>query len=85
MQFEGKLIIQIQENAEKPHFGPDLGRLGPNSGCHFFFSSSKIWLRQSLDDMVSYHHEQYRKKLMIQSSENLVTGGQTGRRTRVIS
>ena len=29
IQFRGKLIIQTQENAEKPHFGPDLGRLGP--------------------------------------------------------
>ena len=27
--------------------------------------------------MVSYHHVQYQKKLMIQSSENLVTDGQT--------
>ena len=28
----------------------------------FFFFSSKIWLRQSLDIMVSYHHVQYQKK-----------------------
>ena len=28
---------------------------------------SKTWLRQSLDVMVSYHHVQYKKKLMIQS------------------
>ena len=27
--------------------------------------------------MVSYYHVQYQKKLMIQSSENLVTNGQT--------
>ena len=66
MQFQRKLIIQTQENGEKPHFGPDLGPLEPNSGCKFFFSS-KIWLRQSLDIMVSYHHVQYQKKLMIQS------------------
>ena len=26
-----KTNIQIQENGEKPHFGPDLGPLGPNS------------------------------------------------------
>ena len=25
MQFEGKSIIQTQENGLKPHFGPDLG------------------------------------------------------------
>ena len=28
----------------------------------FFFFFSKIWLRQSLDIMVSYHHVQYKKK-----------------------
>ena len=46
----------------KSSFGPD------------FFS--KIWLRQSLDIMVSYH-VQYQEKLMIQSWENLVTDRQT--------
>ena len=25
MQFQGKLMIQTQENGEKPHFGSDLG------------------------------------------------------------
>ena len=43
--------------------------------------SSKIWLQQSLDVMVSYHHVQYQKKLMIQSWKNLVTDGQTDRPT----
>ena len=46
-----------------------------------FFFFSKIWLRQSLDIMVSYHHVQYQKKLMIQSRENLVTDGRTDRWT----
>ena len=41
----------------------------------------KIWLRQSLDVMVSYHHVPYQKKLMIQSWENLVTDGRTDERT----
>ena len=31
--------------------------------------------------MVSYHHEQYLKKLMIQSWENLVTDGRTDGQT----
>ena len=44
------------------------------------FFLSKIWLHQSLDIMVSYHHVQYQKKLMIQSWENLVRDRQTGRR-----
>ena len=67
MQFQGKLMIQTQENGEKPHFGPNLGPLGLNSGHQFFFS--KIWLHHSLDAIVSYHHHhvQHQKKLMIQS------------------
>ena len=31
MQFQEKLMIQTQENAKNPHFGPDLGSLGTNS------------------------------------------------------
>ena len=46
---------------------------------YFFFS--KIWLRQSLDLMLSYHHVQYQEKLMIQSWENLVTDERTDGRT----
>ena len=49
--------------------------LGPNSGSQIFFS--KIWLRQSLDIMVNDNHLQHQKKLMIQSWQNLVTGGPT--------
>ena len=59
MQFQGKLMIQTQENGGKPHFRPDLGLLRPNSGHEIF---SKIWLCQSLDIMISYHYVQYRKK-----------------------
>ena len=48
-----------------------------------------IWLRQSVDTMVSYHHIQYQKKRMTHSWENLVTDGQMGRHmerwTRVIA
>ena len=49
--------------------------LGSKFGPLNFFK--KLWLRQSLDIMVSYHHVQYDKKIMIQSSENLVTDKQT--------
>ena len=36
-KFQGKRMIQTQENGEKPHFfGPDLGPLGPNSERHIF-------------------------------------------------
>ena len=72
-------MIQTWENGKKPSFGPDFGPFGQNPGHQIFFS--KIWRRQSLDIMVSYHHVQYQKKLMIQSWENLVTDGRTYRRT----
>ena len=62
MQFQGKLMIQTQENGKKPNFGPNLSPLNRNSSRQFFFA--KILLRQSLDIMVSYHHVQYHKKLM---------------------
>ena len=37
IQFQGKLIIQTQENGKKPHFVPDFSPLSPNTGCQFFF------------------------------------------------
>ena len=61
MHFQGKRIIQTQENGEKPNFGPDLGVLGLKSGRQTSF------LRQSLDVIVNYHHVQHQKNLMIQS------------------
>ena len=53
-------MIQTQKNGEKPHFGPPLDPLDSNLDRQIFFS--KLWLRQSLDVMVSYHHVQYQKK-----------------------
>ena len=74
MQFQGKLKNQTWENSKKPK--PSLPKFGPNSDHQNFFS--KIWLiRQSLDNMVSYHHVQCQKKLMIQSWEILVTNTRT--------
>ena len=35
--------------------------------CATKFKKKKKWLRQSLKIMVSYHHVQYQKKLIIQS------------------
>ena len=43
-------MIQTQENDEKPHFG-----------LHSRIFLSEIWLRQSLDIIVSYHL-QYQEK-----------------------
>ena len=42
VQFQGKLMIQIQENNEKPHFGPDLGLMDPNLGRNFFFKNLTV-------------------------------------------
>ena len=67
MQLQGKLIKLTEENSKKPIFGPILVHLAQNSGHQFFFLFSKIWLRQSLDIMVNYHHVQSQKQLMIQS------------------
>ena len=44
--------FKLKKMVKKTHFGPDLGPLGPNLGHNFFF---KIWLCQSLGNMVSYH------------------------------
>ena len=59
-----------------------LGRfwlIRPKFGPPIFFS--KIWVRQSLDIMVSYHHVQYQKKLKIQSWEILAIDWQTDGQT----
>ena len=80
MQFQGKLTKHTWENSKKPSFESYVGPFVPNLGRQKFFFP-KIWLFQSLDIMVSYHHVQRHKKLMIQSWENLVTDGQMGRRT----
>ena len=64
-QFQRTLMKQTRENNKKPSFEANFGPLGLISGRQNFFS--KIWLRQSLDIMVGYHHVQCQKKLMIQS------------------
>ena len=43
--FQGKHMIQTQENSEKPHFGPVLGPLGANLGCQFFFLQKSGFIR----------------------------------------
>ena len=69
--------------AKKNKFWTWFWPIWPKFGLPFylFFFFSKIWLRHSLDVMVSYHHVQYQKKLMIRSWENLVTDRRTDRRT----
>ena len=41
MQYQEKLMIQIQENCKKLQFGPDLGLLDPKSGRGIFFFFQK--------------------------------------------
>ena len=63
-------MIQTQENGEKPHFGPNLGQLGPIGRAiffFFFFQKSGFASHDKITVMVSYHHVQYYKRLMIQS------------------
>ena len=64
---------------EKPSFGTNFGLFGPNLGHQLFYK--KFCLRQLLDIMVSYHHVQYQKKIIIQFRKNLVMDGQTERQT----
>ena len=55
---------------KKTSFGPDFGIFDQirDADCFFFvFFFPKIWLRQSLDIIVSYHYVQNQKKLMVQS------------------
>ena len=75
--FQGKLMNQTWENNKKPCFGPIVAHLAQ-------IGTTKICVRHSLNIMVSYHHVQYQKKLMIQSWENLVTDGRTDGQARLI-
>ena len=54
MQFQGKHVIQTQENGKKPHFGPDLVSLGPN--LRYQNSFCNLALLVASDIMVSYNH-----------------------------
>ena len=58
-----------------------LGFLDPNSGCYSFFFL--IWLCQSLDIMVSYHHEHYKKSnySVFRKFDDVWIDGQTDRQT----
>ena len=84
MQFQEKLMVQTQENGKKPHFVSDLGPLDSKSDHHF--SSFFFFFFRNLAFSVTRYHGQLSsctisEKIMIQSSETLVTGGQMNRRT----
>ena len=70
-------MIQIKKKWQKTSFWARFRPIGPKIRPPiFFFFFSKIWLCQSLDIMAHYHHVKYQKKIIIQSSENLVTDRQ---------
>ena len=61
IQFQGKRIIQTQENGEKRCFTPDLGPLDPSSGSQIFFMKLVVGIAPS------YHSMQFKGKLINQT------------------
>ena len=62
---------------------PHLAQIGA-ANFFFLFLFSKIWLRQSLDVIVRYHHVQYQKKIndpILRKLSDGRTDGRTDRRT----
>ena len=63
---------------------PHLAQIGAANFFFLFFFFSKIWLRQSLYVIVSYHHVQYQKKIndpILRKLSDGRTDGRTDRRT----
>ena len=58
---------------QKPNFGPVFDLFSSNWGCQFL--KKKIWLRQSLDIMASYHHVQYQERTNNLILRNWLTDG----------
>ena len=70
--------------AKKLVLGLILPHLAQIGAANFIFFSPKIWLRQSLDLMVRYHHVQYQKKIndpILRKLSDGRTDGPTDRRT----
>ena len=63
MQFQGKPMIQTQENGEKPNFVPALDLLDTNSGCNFVLPQVKRWA------IITYKYG--RNKLRLELPNNL--------------
>ena len=86
MQFQGKHMTQTQGNDEKPHYGHDLGPLGPNSVTKFFFF-------KYLASLVTRYHGQLSLCTISEKTNYTIlrkfsegqTEGQDRRMTRVIS
>ena len=84
MQFQGKRMIQTQDNSEKPHFGTDLGWLGGSQKSFFFF------FFKNLASSVARYHGQLSSSTISEKTNNPVLSDgqmdrQIDRQTRVIS
>ena len=84
MQFQGKSMIQIQKNDEKPHFRPDLGPLRPNSGRQFFFKNLALSLLRYHGQLSCTISEKANDSILRNLSDGQ-TDRRTERRARVIS
>ena len=86
MQFQGKRMIQTQENGKKAHFRPNLGSLGPNLGRQIFF------FKILAPSVARYHGQLSSCKISEKTNDSILrklsdgrTDRQTDRRTRMIS
>ena len=85
MQFQGKSMIQIQKNDEKPHFRPDLGPLRPNSGRQFFFKNLALSLLRYHGQLLSCTILEKANDSILRKLSDERTDRQIDRRARVIS
>ena len=83
-------MIETQENGQKPHFGPDLGPLGPNSGRQISF------FKNLASSVTRYHGQLSSSKISERTNDSMlrkISDGRTdrqadkltNRRTRLIS
>ena len=78
MQFQRKYMIQTQENSKKPHFGPDLGQLGPNSDCQNLFSKNLTL------SVTRYHGQLSSYKISEKTTDQLLGKFSDGKKDRLI-
>ena len=93
MEFQGNLMVQTQENGEKPYFGPNLGPLDPNLGRQLFCQKYGVeshyisWSAIIICNIRKTNHPISRKFSDERTDRraNGQTDRWTDRRTRVIS
>ena len=65
-QFKENVCSKLNK-MEKSHFGPDLGLLGPNPGCQFFF-------KKNLASSVTRYHGQLSSCIMSEKTNDSILG-----------